>query len=125
MTDRRAPYTLLLAAAVALLEAVALLVWGVLSLVKVGTAASVGGAIAGGVFFVLCAVAVGFGAYALWRLHSWARAPMVLVQLIVLGVAWSSRHEIGVAIVLAIVAVAGLVGILAPQSIQALDSSDG
>lgn len=105
------------------LEAVALLVWGVLMLARVAGAASVTSAVAGGIFFVLCAVGVGWGAYALWRLQSWARAPLVLVQLIVLGVAWSSRHAVLVALVLAVVALAGLAGILAPPSIKALEDT--
>lgn len=123
MIGRRPPWTLLLAVLVALVEAVALLVWGVLTLARVAGAVSVTGAVAGGVFFVLCAVGVGWGAYELWRLRSWARAPLVLVQLIVLGVAWSSRHAVVVALVLAVVAVVGLVGILAPPSIKALEDT--
>lgn len=124
MIDRRPPWTLLLAVVVTLVEAVALLGWGVVMLARVAGAASAMSAVAGGVFFVLCAVGVGWGAYALWRLHSWARAPMVLVQLIVLGVAWSSRHAVLVAVVLAVVALAGLAGILAPPSIRALEDGE-
>ena len=42
-------------------------------------------------FFVVYGVGLGWCAWQLRRLESWARAPIVLAQLIQLGVAWSFR----------------------------------
>lgn len=61
-----------------------------------------------------------------WQLtggHSWARSPIVLAQLIQLGVAWSFRggDTTWVAITLAVVALVVLAGVLHPASIDALD----
>lgn len=57
--------------------------------------------------------------------HSWARSPIVLAQLIQLGVAWSFRggDTTWVAISLAVVALIVLAGILHPDSVDALDES--
>lgn len=60
-----------------------------------------------------------------WQLtggHSWARSPIVLAQLIQLGVAWSFRggDTTWVAICLTVVAVIVLAGVLHPASVEAL-----
>lgn len=60
-----------------------------------------------------------------WQLtagHSWARSPIVLAQLIQLGVAWSFRggDTTWVAICLAVVALIVLAGVLHPASVEAL-----
>ncbi len=60
----------------------------------------------------------------MWRLRSWARAPVVLAQLIQLLVGfgfWGGGTTL-VAVVLVGVAVAVLVAVLHPRSIAALDS---
>jgi hypothetical protein len=61
-------------------------------------------------------------AWFLLRLRSWARAPVVLAQLIQLGVAWSFRggDSVAVAVALAVVAAVVLVGIFHPASLDAL-----
>ncbi len=61
-----------------------------------------------------------------WQLtggHSWARSPIVLAQLIQLGVAWSflGGHTTWVAICLAVVAVIVIAGVMHPASVEALD----
>ena len=60
-----------------------------------------------------------------WQLtggHSWARSPIVLAQLIQLGVAWSFRggDTTWVAVSLAVVAFIVLAGVLHPASVDAL-----
>ena len=77
-------------------------------------------------FFVLYGVGLAFCAWSVRKLHSWARAPLVLAQLIQLGVAWSFRGGTAtiVTVVLAAVAVLVLVGIFHPSSLEAL-SEDG
>jgi hypothetical protein len=61
-------------------------------------------------------------AWALRGLRSWARSPVVLAQLIQLGLAWSFRggETTYVAVGLALAAVVVLVGVLHPASIDAL-----
>ena len=68
-----------------------------------------------------CLVACGVG---LWRLRSWARSPVIVVQLIVLLTAWGfvGGETTPVAVVLAAVSVATLVCLLHPRSIRALDA---
>ena len=73
-------------------------------------------------FFAAYGVALLFFAWQLTRGQSWARSPVVLAQLLQLGVAWSFRggDTTWVAICLAVVAVIVLAGILHPQSVEAL-----
>ena len=75
------------------------------------------------VFFLVYGVGLGAAALALWRARSWARAPVVLAQLIQLGVAWSFRGgaATGVAVTLAVVAVLVLGGVLNPASLRATE----
>ena len=56
------------------------------------------------------------------RRASWARSPVVLAQLIQLGLAWSFRggETTWIAIALAVVAVVVVAGVLHPASIEAL-----
>ncbi|MGY0386819.1 hypothetical protein ACWZJV_07610 [Nocardioides sp. WG-D5] len=103
------------------IEAAALLFWGALEFVRIPDAASLTTAIAGGLFFLLCAAGIGWCAAMFWRLESWSRAPLVLVQLIVLGLAWNLREDLAVAGGLALVAAVALVGVFAPPSIAALE----
>lgn len=61
-----------------------------------------------------------------WQLtggHSWARSPIVLAQLIQLGVAWSFRggDTTWVAICLAVVALIVIAGVMHPASVETLD----
>ena len=76
------------------------------------------------VFFVLYAVFLAACGWQLWRLRSWARAPVVLAQLIQLLIGfdfWGGETTI-VAVVLIVVAVAVLVSVLHPRSLAALGS---
>ncbi|TQL67449.1 hypothetical protein FB381_1325 [Nocardioides albertanoniae] len=123
MIAQRRPWTLLLTLVAAGLEAVAMLAWAILEFVRIPGAASLTTAIAGGIFFLLCAAGIGWCTYTLWRLDSWSRAPLVLVQLIVLGLAWNLRADLALAGGLALVAIVALVGIFAPPSIAALEES--
>ncbi|WP_110182610.1 hypothetical protein [Nocardioides solisilvae] len=76
-------------------------------------------------FFAGYAVALLACARATWRRETWGRSPLVLAQLIQLGVAWSwfgGNPELST--VLAVVAAAVLAGIFAPASLRALEPSD-
>ncbi|MEI5674771.1 MULTISPECIES: hypothetical protein [unclassified Nocardioides] len=116
-----APRPLLAAALLAALEALALLVSAVLELVNVsGVRVTMG--LTTALFFLVYGAALGLCAWGLTRLALWSRAPVVLAQLIQLGVAWSFRggETTAVSVVLAVVAVAVLVGIFHPASTAAL-----
>jgi hypothetical protein len=80
------------------------------------------------VFFLVYGAGLAAAAWALLRARSWARAPVVLAQLIQLGVAWSFRGgaSTAVAIALAVVALVVLGGVLNPASLRATeDQYDG
>jgi hypothetical protein len=95
-------------------------VWGVLVLTKV-TGTTVGLSF----LFFACAVGLGLCAYGLARLQSWSRAPIVLTQLITLGLAWDYRsNNTPVAIGLLVFAGATLACLLNPTSLGALSSED-
>jgi hypothetical protein len=74
------------------------------------------------IFFIVYGALLVGCAWTVTRLHSWARSPILLAQLIQLGVAWSFRggSTTPVAIALAVVAVVVVVGLLHPASIDAL-----
>lgn len=97
-----------------------LAVWAVLVLVNVSTMS-----VSTAIFFLAYGVALGVCAFGLWQLRSWSRAPIVLTQLITLGLAWDSRHSnVSVAIVLAVVALAALGCVLHPASMEALSADE-
>jgi hypothetical protein len=77
-------------------------------------------------FFLVYAAGLGACAWALWRLRSWARAPVVVAQLIQVFVAASfwGGGTTWVAVVLAAVAVVVLVGLLHPRSLAALSAPE-
>ncbi len=75
------------------------------------------------VFFAVAGVGLGTCAWFLHRRSSWARSPIVLAQLIQLGLAWSFRAAptTWLAVVLAAVALVVLVGIFHRDSLEALE----
>ncbi len=76
------------------------------------------------VFFAAYAVVLVAAGWALWRRLSWARGPVLLTQLIWLGIAFSVREHVGVAIGIALVAAVVLAGVLSPASVAALDRAE-
>jgi hypothetical protein len=77
-------------------------------------------------FFLAYGIGLGCCAWGLQRVHTWARGPVLLAQLIWLGLAWNFRHGETrlIAVLLAVPAVITLVGMLHPQSIDALEHRD-
>ncbi len=116
------PVPLRLAATLAGLEAVLLIGYGIVLLASLHTERLAMG-LTTPLFFLLYGAALGGCAWTLTRLHSWARAPLVLAQLIQLGLAWNSRGgaPLALTLALALVAVLVLVGIFHPASMRALD----
>ncbi|WP_162794329.1 hypothetical protein [Nocardioides houyundeii] len=118
--SRRIPVPLAIAASVVGAEGVVLVL---LALAEI--AALDGGRLAMGVttalFFACYGAGLVLGAQSLLRRSSWARSPVVLAQLIQLGVAWSYRGAVPwLSAGLAVVAVVVLVGIFHPRSLAAL-----
>src|SRR5687767_4590441 len=102
-----APAPLIVAAGLVLVEAIILASVGVVEVasfdsdrIELGVTTSI--------FFFGYAVGLGWCAWSMTRGRSWARAPIVLTQLIQLGVAWSFRSDpttliaIGLAVVAAV-----------------------
>lgn len=115
-----APKPLLFAAAIGVLEAVVLVVLGVLELLNLSSERLAMGLTTAGFFFLVAAALVAC-AFGLAHLKSIARSPLVLAQLIALGVASSFLGMPVVALTIAAFAVACLVGIFHPASIEALE----
>ena len=74
-------------------------------------------------FFLIYGAGLGVCGWGLSRAQSWARGPALFAQLAWLGLAWSFREgkTWPIAVVLAVLAVLTLVGMLHPQSIDALE----
>jgi hypothetical protein len=102
-------------------EALALIVLAVLELAHLSVGRVTMG-VTTAVFFLLYAAALLLCGYGLLRLVSWARSPVVLAQLIQLGLAWSWRGTPAVAVPLALLSLAVLGAIFAPSSLAALES---
>ena len=115
------PAPLKVAASLAAVEAVLLLLYAVVELFSLSPGKEAV-TLTTSVFFALYG---GFLLYCAWGLvvgRSWTRSPVILAQLIQLGVAWSFRggSTTLVAVVLAVVALVVLVGVLHPASIEHL-----
>ncbi len=74
------------------------------------------------VFYLLFAVGLGFAAWGLAGLHSWSRGPVVLAQLIAMGVGWSFNggSTVWVTAVLFVWAIAVLAIVFSPSTTTAL-----
>lgn len=113
------PPTLLLAAALVGLQGAGFLGLCVIGLLDVQTdRVEVGLSVS--VFFGVCAAALLACAFALTRVQGWARGPVLLTQLLQLGIAWNVRENALLAVPLALTAVLALVAMLHPASIAAL-----
>ena len=70
------------------------------------------------VFFLVCGAGLGWAARGLWQRLSWARGPTVAAQMLVLGLAWSTRSVPWLALLLAAWALAVLVLVLRPAATE-------
>lgn len=127
MTVRRPdkPAPLVAAASLVAVEGLLLLGYAVLELASLSVdRAAV--ALTTAAFFAAYGALLLACASAITRGRSWARSPIVLAQLIQLGVAWSFRggDPTWVAVAMAAAAVVVLVGLLNPVSIDALAEQD-
>ena len=115
------PAPLTVAVSLTAIEGIVLVMLGIL---EVANASSnrVALAITTTVFFVGYGVALGFCAWSTYRGSSWARSPIILTQLIQLGLAVSFRESPTtlIAVALVVVSLVVLVGMLHPASIDYL-----
>lgn len=115
----RAPLPLLLAAVLVGLQGVGLVALGVVGLADV-VPARIEVGVSVSLFFGAYGVALVACAWALTRARGWARGPVMLTQLIQLGIAWNARDNTLLALLLAVTALVTLVAMVQPASIAAL-----
>jgi hypothetical protein len=112
-----APLTV--AASLVAIQGALLLTFAVLELVSISSERlSLG--VSTTVFFAIYGAALLLCAWALTRQQGWARGPVLLTQLIQLGLAWNLRDVALVAVLLTVAALIVLAGMLHPSSIEAL-----
>ncbi|MGN6251757.1 MAG: hypothetical protein ACTHNS_08075 [Marmoricola sp.] len=81
--------------------------------------------IGGGAFFLAYGAALVWCAWGMHRLRPWSRSPVLLSQLILLGLAWNVRTSSpAIASIALVVAVVVLAGTLHPRSIDALNREE-
>ena len=121
--DRPVPAPLVVAASLVGVEAVILASLGILELASLRLARLTMGATTA-LFFVAAAAGLAWCAWALWRVRRWARGPVVMAQLICLGLAWNFWGEDTkpISIGLALVALVVIAGLLHPESTAALEA---
>ena len=121
MTDEpdRTPPPLTVAASVVAVQGLALVLFGVLELADVSPERRSMG-ISTAAFLMGYGVVLLAAGFALWRRAGWARGPVLLTQLISLGLAWNVRDTVLIALALAVSALVALAGMLHPDSIRAL-----
>jgi hypothetical protein len=123
---RSLPPPLVVALSLAGLEGLLVLAYGVLEAANVHTDRAAMG-VTTAVFFVLLGGAVVACAWLVAHGRAAARSPVIVVQVIVLGLAWDLRGGAStwVAVGLALVAAVVLVGLLHPDSIAAFTDGEG
>jgi peptidoglycan/LPS O-acetylase OafA/YrhL len=117
-----APAPLVTAAGLTLVEGLLTVMYGISEAVHITSDRVVMG-VTTAVFFVAYGAAMMVCAWGLNRLRTWARGPVLLAQLILLGLAWNFREgeTLPLAIGLAVPAAIVLVGMLLPSSVDALE----
>ena len=117
-----APPPLVVAAGLTLVEGLLTVMYGLSEAVHITSERLVMG-VSTAAFFVAYGAAMILCAWGIIRLRTWARGPILLAQLIWLGLAWNFREgdtwplAVGLAVPAAIV----LVGMLLPSSVDALE----
>ena len=120
--DPIAPPPLQVAAALVALEALVLVVLAVLELANLRSIRLTMG-VTTTVFFLAAAAGLAWCAWSLWKTRRWARGPVVMAQLIQLGLAWNFRDAPTtlLAIGLAVAGVVVIAGLLHPATTQVLE----
>ena len=115
------PAPLVVAAALVAVEGLLMVGYAVLEALAISSGRVTMGATTA-VFFLAYGAGLLLCAWGLWRVRAWARGPVVLAQLIQLGVAWGFRggQTTVVALALGVVALVVVAGVLHPASTRAL-----
>ena len=121
-SDHAAPPPLLVAAALTLVEAIMLAGLGVLEVANLNSGRLTMG-VTTSVFFLGAAAALAWCAWALRGVRRWARGPVVMAQLIQLGLAWNlwDGATKPLSAGLAVVAMVVIAGLLHPASTAVLE----
>ncbi len=113
------PAPLTVAASLVTIQGGLLLVFAVLELASVSSdRISLG--VSTAIFFLVYGALLVLCAFALTRQQGWARGPVLITQLIQLGLAWNLRDTALIAVLLVVSALVVLAGMLHPASIAAL-----
>ncbi len=123
MTDAQPnPPPLTVAASLAAIQGVTLLVLAGVEVASTNSdRASMG--VTTAVFFALYGVVLVGAAIALTRRQGWARGPVLMTQLVQLGLAWNLREYTLVAVTMAVAAVLVIAGMLSAASLRALSDN--
>ena len=123
--DRRPPAPLLVAAGLVFLQALFTVLFGISEVVHLTSGRVLMGATTA-LFFVAYGVALGFCAWGVRSLRTWSRGPVLLAELIWLGLAWNLRNSsVGaVAVAIGVSALVVLAGLLHPRSVEALNRAE-
>jgi hypothetical protein len=116
------PAPLAAAAGLTLVQGLLTLLYGLGEVLNIDTGRLTMG-VTTSIFFVAYGAGLLLCAWGLNGVRTWARGPVLLAQLIWLGLAWNFRDgsTLPVAIALAVAAVLTLAGLLHPRSIEALE----
>lgn len=116
-----APRPLLIAAGIIAAQGLVFVIYAALEIVRTEQPRVLMGATTS-IFFLLYGLGLALCAWQLSRSEAWARSPVVLAQLIHLGLAWSfwGQETRWVSLTLALVSAVVLVGLFHPASVRAL-----
>ncbi|MGN6161500.1 MAG: hypothetical protein ACTHOG_07300 [Marmoricola sp.] len=114
-----------LASTLMVIQALAVIVFGVVELASHHR--ELGFGVGAAVFFIAYGIGIGVCGWGLLDLHRWARGPTLLIELLNLGLGWSLRggSTWGAAVALAVPSVLVLVCVLLPASVEALEADGG
>ena len=113
------PPPLTVAASLVVLQGACLVAFGVLELANV-TSERLSMGVSSAIFFMVYGVALMGCAWGLTRKEGWTRGPVLITQLIQLGLAWNIRDLSLIAVLLAVTAAVVLAGMLHPATLKVL-----
>ena len=121
--DRLAPPPLVVAASLTAVEAAVLAGLALLEVASLHSARLTMG-VTTAAFFLGAAAALAWCAWSLWRVRRWARGPVVMSQLILLGLAWNlwAGATKPLSAGLAVVGLVVIAGLVHPASNRVLES---
>ena len=113
------PPPLIVAASLVVLQGGCLVAFGVLELANL-TSERLEMGVSTAIFFIVYGAALTACAWGLTRQQSWTRGPVLITQLIQLGLAWNLRDSSLIAVALAVPAAVVIAGMLHPATLKVL-----